>query len=323
VFSQLTVRCFDLLDTDRSLTVAPLPRSGPDLAWRLPPEPLVDSGGDCGAVDQRGAPRPQTLDPAAEPRCDVGAVELGVNPWRGFWQPERNGHGIDLQTSGNVLTLLWYTYAEDGQPTAYLAAAPLTGPRWQAELLTAVRAPDSGAISNPVVGTVSLDFDSDTEATLGWQFDGHAAGSERVTALDFAGSEPRVEVTGSWFPPADSGNGASIARRGEVTAMALYYYDAVGVLRWALGQGSGDDVLRISLESFTGFCPDCDAAANPLSSVPAGEAILHFRTPQQLVLDSDLSYPGSNGGRWTRAAADFVPLNDPVDNREAAAAGAR
>jgi hypothetical protein len=105
--------------------------------------------------------------------------------------------------------------------------------------------------------------------------------------------------------------------------MALYYYDAVGVLRWALGQGSGDDVLRISLESFTGFCPDCDAAANPLSSVPAGEAILHFRTPQQLVLDSDLSYPGSNGGRWTRAAADFVPLNDPVDNREAAAAGAR
>jgi hypothetical protein len=309
--SQLSDRSFGLLAP--SLT-------GPDLAWRLPPDELVDSGGDCGAVDQRGAPRPQTLDPEAEPRCDVGAVEQGVNPWRGFWQPERNGHGIDLQTSGNVLTLLWYTYSEDGQPTAYLAAAPLTGPRWQAELLTAARDPDSGAISNPVVGTVSLEFDSDVEATLGWQFNGRVAGSERVTALDFAGSEPRVEVTGSWFPPAESGNGASIARRGEVTAMALYYYDAAGVLRWALGQGSGDDVIRVPLESFTGFCPDCDAAANPLASMPAGEAILHFRTPQRLVVDSDLSYPGSNGGRWTRAAADFVPLNDPVDNREAAAA---
>lgn len=316
------VLCGERVSSDRQLNLLAPPPAGPDLAWRLPPDELVDAGGDCGPVDQRGAPRPQTLDPAAEPRCDIGAVERGVNPWRGFWQPTRDGHGIDLQTSGNVLTLLWYTYGEDGQPTAYLAAAPLTGPRWEAELLTAVRDPGSGAISNPVVGTVSLEFDSDIAATLGWQFDGRAAGSERVTALDFAGSEPRVEVTGSWFPPAESGNGASIARRGEVTAMALYYYDAAGVLRWALGQGSGDDVIRVPLESFTGFCPDCDAAANPVSSVPAGEAILHFRTPQQISLDADLVYPGSNGGRWVRAA-DFVPLNDPVDNREAAAAARR
>lgn len=322
VFPQLTVRCFEPLDSDRSLPLDPPLRSGPDLAWRLPSDELVDRGGTCGPVDQRGAPRPQTMDPEAEPRCDVGAVEEGVNPWRGFWQPERDGHGIDLQTAGNVLTLLWYSYADDGQPVAYLAAAPLTGPRWRAELFTARRDPDSAAISDLRVGTVSLDFASDTEARLGWQFDGREAGSERLTAFDFGGSAPRVEVTGSWFPPAESGHGASIARRGEVTALALYYYDAVGVLRWALGQGSGDDVIRVTLQGFTGFCPDCDAASSPPRSEPVGEALLHFRTPQHLAVDIDVRDPGSHGGRWIRAGADWVPLNDAVDNR-AAAAGTR
>lgn len=320
VFPTIRFSCFAAQPSDATTALAVPARSGADLAYLAPPEALVDAGGACAAVDQRGAPRPQTVQPGAAPRCDIGAVERGVNPWRGFWQPARDGHGIDLQTVGNVLTLLWYTYAEDGQPTAYLASAPLTGPLWQAELLSARRDPATGVISNPAVGTVSLRFDSDVEAELGWQFAGGPAGSEALRALDFAGSEPRVEVTGSWFPPAESGNGASIARRGEVTAMALYYYDAAGTLRWALGQGSADDVTEITLSSFRGFCPDCDAASNPVSAQPAGSALLHFRTPQHLRLDSDIVYPGASGGRWQRGSADFVPLNDPVDNREAASA---
>ncbi len=323
VFPTIRFSCFAAQPSDSALGLAPPARSGPDLAWQMPPAELVDAGAGCDAVDQRGAPRPQTPTSGATPRCDIGAVEQGVNPWRGFWQPARDGHGIDLQTAGNVLTLLWYTYAEDGQPTAYLASGPLTGPLWRAELLTARRDPASGAISNPVVGTVSLLFTSDVEATLGWQFGSGPAGSELVRALDFSGSEPRVEVTGSWFPPAESGNGASIARRGEVTAMALYYYDAAGTLRWALGQGSGADVSEITLSSFRGFCPDCDAVSNPVTSEVAGSALLHFRTPQHLRLDSDISYPGAAGGRWQRSGAEFIPLSDPVDNREAAAAAGR
>ncbi|MCK7594791.1 M14 family metallopeptidase [Pseudomarimonas salicorniae] len=319
VFNRRLTRCFDPTPTDRSVPVEVAARSGPDLAWRMPSGVLLDSSEGCGAVDQRGAPRPQTLTEGATARCDVGPVEQGVNPWRGFWQPERDGHGLDIQTSGNVLTLLWYTYQQNGEPIAYLAAGPLTGRRWQAELLTATRNTQDGTITNTRVGEVSIEFQSDTAATLLWQFDGSMGSSEPIRALDFGGSEARVEVTGSWFPPGEPGNGASIARRGEVTAMALYYYDAGGVLRWALGQGPADDALRMPLSSFTGFCPDCDAVANPVTSQPAGSALLHFRTPGQLVIESDLTYPGGNGGRWTRPRSDFVPLTDPVDNREAVA----
>jgi hypothetical protein len=54
----------------------------------------------------------------------------------------------------------------------------------------------------------------------------------------------------------------------------------------------------------------------PVTSVVSGRALLHMVTPQRLRVDSDLIYPGAAGGRWQRNAAQFVPLNDPVDNRE-------
>ena len=281
----------------------------------------VDAGGtDCGPVDQRGAPRPQTMTAGAEPRCDIGAIELGINPWRGFWIPQRAGHGLDMQTSGNTLFILWYTYGDDGQPTTYQAAAPLTGPRWQARLLLTRRDPGNGALSHSDVGTIGIDFSSDIEARLSWRFDVRGReGSETIRAYAFASGEPRFEVTGTWFPPAESGNGASISRRGETTALVLYYYDAAGNLRWALGNGDAGDAVEIELFSFTGFCPDCDAQTMPVRAQSAGRALLHFLTPERLHLDSDVSYPGAAGGRWQRQRAAFVPLSDPVDNRAAAA----
>lgn len=270
----------------------------------------------CGPVDQRGAPRPQTLTAGAEPRCDIGAIELGVNPYRGIWEPTRAGHGVDIQTAGNTLFIAWYTYGDDGQPTAYQAAAPLTGPHWEADLLQPRRDPQSGAISTPKVGRVSLDFASDTEATLGWRFDARGVqGSEALRPSLFAAGEPRFEVTGLWYPPQDSGYGATISRRGEITAIGLYYYDAQGNVRWALGTANAADAAEYQMFSYTGFCPDCDASQMPVSSSPAGTLLAHFHTPERARLDMQLTYPGAAGGQWNKQQARFVPLNDLVDNR--------
>ncbi len=311
----------DLQQTGLGYT-SPFAPQPPPSAW-LPPLGLaIDYGGSCGPVDQRGAPRPQTLVPDAEPLCDVGAIELGVNPYRGIWQPERPGHGVDIQTTGNLLLLAWYTYDDDGQPSAYQAAAPLTGPRWRAELQRSRRDPATGAVLPPVrMGEVGIDFASDIAATLRWRFDARGTeGSETISALPFAPGEPAVEVTGLWFPPAESGWGATITRRGALTAIGLYYYDASGALRWALGLGGGESAGEVEMLSYTGFCPDCDAAAMPVQSQPAGSLLFHFLTPRRARIDTALQYPGSAGGRWDRGNADFVPINDPVDNREAVSA---
>ncbi len=313
--------CLDALPSDGQPPVPMADPEGIDAAYAAPTGNAIDFGGNCGPVDQRGAPRPQTLVPDAEPLCDVGAIELGINPYRGIWQPARPGHGVDLQTAGNQLLLAWYTYDDDGQPTAYQAIAPLTGPRWRAELKRSRRDPGTGAILAPVrVGEVGIDFASDVEATLRWRFDARGVdGSETIRAFPFAPGEPAVEVTGLWFPPAESGWGATITRRGAVTALGVYYYDAAGALRWALGTGGGESAGQVQMTSYTGFCPDCDAAAMPVRTQPAGTALFHFLTPRRARIDTALQYPGNAGGAWTRANIDFVPLNDPVDNREAVA----
>ena len=297
------------LEAEDALTGAP-----------LPPDDAVDVGGSCPTVDLRGAPRPQSMDGDAVPLCDAGAIELGINPYRGLWIPERSGHGVDIHTVGNTLFLTWYTYHPDGSPAAYQAAAQLTGPVWRAPLASARRLPD-GSIERFETGEVELAFASDTEATLRWRI-GDAAewGEEGLSAYLFAEGEPRVEATGTWYDPADSGWGITVTRRGGITGLVLYYYDAAGELRWALAQGGDGDVLSLPLFGYTGFCPDCDAEANPATASPAGTLQVQFLTPVRARAWVDA---GTGGGqRFQRQAAPLVPLNDPVDNRRAAAAAA-
>jgi hypothetical protein len=266
-----------------------------------------DAAGTCTGVDLHGRPRAQGS------ACDSGALEAGINPYRGIWAPARDGHGVDLHTFGSQLFLLWYTYGDDGQPTAYQALAPFSAPQWRATLQQSRREANGNIVTSDV-GEIGIDFDNNTEATLRWRFNGRSERTERMQAFLFDGDAPKVEVTGTWFPPAESGNGASIVRRGEVTAAVLYYYDASGTLRWALGTGTAADAVEVDLLSFTGFCPDCDVAQMPVHAQRAGRALLHFLTPRRARVDSDISYPGAAGGRWLRERADFIPINDPVDN---------
>lgn len=283
--------------------------------FALPRGAALDAGGDCPPVDQRGAPRPQRSSAGAPLACDAGSVEAGINPYRGIWQPDRSGHGVELHTSGNRLLLVWYTYDEDGQPTSYQAQAQLDGAHWEADLLQPRRDVQSGAVSTPVVGRVTLDFSSDTEATFGWQFDGsHGGGSERIRPSVFAYGEPAVETGGIWYAPVDSGYGLTITRRGATTIAVLYYYDAEGRMRWALGHAGDGDAVRIPMEGFTGFCPDCDATAMPVVAHDGGHLLVHFLTPGRVRLDSQVRYHGAPGGEWIRERASLVPLSDPVDN---------
>lgn len=310
--------CATTTGSDRApLRLQPSLRDGPTGA-PFPSGAAIDVGGDCAPVDIRGAPRPQASGAGAEARCDAGAVELGVNPYRGLWIPDRPGHGVDIHTASNVLFLTWYTYHADGSPAAYLAAAPLTGPVWRAALETAIRDVD-GTTRNIRVGEIELDFASDVRATLRWRFgDAQSWGEEGIGAYLFAEGEPRFESTGTWFPPAEPGHGLTVTRRGEITGMVLYYYDGEGALRWALGQGSAGDVVDVPLFGYTGFCPDCDAAENPPVASPVGTMRVQFLTPVRARLWVDAGY--GSGPRFVRNDQSLVPINDPVDNRRAAEA---
>jgi hypothetical protein len=301
--------------SDQLDTPVDVPAASDAIRYVMPNGAALDQGGACTGVDQRGAPRPQRSGADLPVACDTGALEAGIDPYRGIWQPARSGHGVEIHTAGNQLLLVWYTYADDGQPTSYQAVAPLTGPHWEADLLLPRRDVGTGVVSTPVVGRVTLDFSSDTDAMLGWRFDARGTtGSERIRPSEFAYGEPRSEVSGVWYPPAESGYGATVTRRGEVTALVLYYYDAQGRIRWVLGAGDDGDALELAMQSYTGFCPDCDAATMPVVGRPAGSVLVHFLTPERARLDTQVTYPGANGGQWNRGGAALIPLNDLVDN---------
>lgn len=279
-----------------------------------PPSDAIDAipAARCTAVDQLASPRPQST--AMPARCDIGSLESGLAPFRGFWIPDRPGHGIDMQTAANTLFIGWYTYDSDGQPTLYSAAAPLAGPIWKTSLQSS-RRDGSGAIERFEVGEVEIHFESDTNARLIWRFDeGGLHGEEGIRAYLFDSEAPRIELTGTWYPPADSGWGASIARQGERTGVVLYYYDADGAVRWALGIGDAGDVTDVQVLHHTGFCPNCDSAANPVQTRVAGLVRVQMLNPELLEISTDLSYPDSPGGAWQKDRAVFRALSTPVDN---------
>lgn len=281
-----------------------------------PPPPAIDAIPQqrCSPTDQLGSPRPQSSTQNA--RCDIGALESGIAPFRGFWIPDRPGHGVDLQVRGDRLFIAWYTYLSDGSPTMYSAIAPLQGPLWRASLLGNRRDPGSGAIENFTVGEVEIAFQSDTRAQLRWRFDeGNLQGEEGIRAYLFDHALPAVEITGTWYPPSDSGWGASIASQGEQTGVVAYYYDVMGTLRWALGIAEAGDVVDVPVLHFTGFCPNCDSETNPVQTTPAGTVRVQMLSPEHLEVSTDLVYPVAPGGSWQRQGASFQPLNGPVDNR--------
>src|SRR5690606_559542 len=219
---------------------------------------------------------------------------------------------------GNQLFLTWYTYHPDGSPAAYQAVAQLTGPVWRAPLTSAQRLPD-GSIERFEAGEVEIAFASDPAATLRWRIgEGARAGEEGLPAYSVAAGAPRLESTGTWYDPTDSGWGLTVTRRGAITGVVLYFYDGDGVLRWAIGQGGDGDVLDLSLNGFTGFCPSCDASANPAVAAPAGSIRMQFLTPRRARAWLDAGTAGQ--ARFQRSDARLVPLSDPVDNRRAAAA---
>jgi hypothetical protein len=260
--------------------------------------------GECAGKDQRGAPRPQhAAAGVSPPHCDAGAYEGGLDPFRGIWGFSQPGQGIDLQTLGNRLFLAWYTHDTAGEPTAYQATAVFTGPHWEATLQQSSRDVATGQVSVADVGHLVLEFTDDTHARIDWTI-GTRSGSDLVEASEFASGTPAVEATGLWYPPSDSGHGATIARRGDVTAIGVYYYDAQGRVRWALGTGSGADAQDYSM-TWSSTSGETRAA---------GRVRAHFHTPREAQVELQLTYPGAAGGTWQRAATRFVPLNDAVDN---------
>jgi arylformamidase len=222
-------------------------------------------------------------------------------PRRGlWWDRNHSGHGLDLQQVAGRWMLTLATYDSAGEPVWYAAMGQMQGDRFVVERggLTRYRyaldreppqrrdAQKSGDVSirfglGSAQGACARDGvdrkDALALAELALSIDGRDT-RWCIEPMRFAdGGTATTDVNGLWYAgPGDSGWGVSLVERGgdghSQGVAYVYYYNAEGEPRWALGTAPiVDGNARYSLRSFHGYCPGCERAK--VSSKPVGEFV--------------------------------------------------
>jgi len=288
----------------------------------LQPAALQQQASSAAAQVWTGVPaglgRRLGIDRDGDGIADGAEIAQGSNPadaqsrtlraTAGLWfNPQRSGHGIDVQHAGDALSVIWYTYESDGSPTWYLAAAPRANP-WRAELRRFTWDAAGATAQSSAVGELLLSFDDARRATFAWRL-GSRSGSERMEAALRAEPPANPDRTGTWFGPAQPGWGLSLFADGASRVAVAYVYDSSGQPRWALGQGGNASSQTVPMLLFAGFCPDCAYSAPTTRS--AGSITLRFDGARRGALATDLRVDGAVSIQWSRDSADIVPLTEP------------
>ncbi|HVF34444.1 MAG TPA: hypothetical protein VND91_03915, partial [Candidatus Saccharimonadia bacterium] len=231
----------------------------------------------------------------------------------GLWyNPQRSGHGFDLEFLGSAMAVTWYTFLEDGSPTWYQAAAPAANP-WTATMNRYTWNPATRTVQAQAVGELRLAFDDARTARFDWRL-GERSGSEPVQRLIAGAGVAAPDRTGTWYDPAQPGWGLSLYSEGGVRGSVLYFYDGDNQPRWVLGQEVQSAEPRRPMLSFRGFCPSCPAV--PTTTSDGGQIELRFDAARRATLVTDVFDAAQPAARWQRGPVAIVPLSDPVARPE-------
>ncbi len=236
------------------------------------------------------------------------ALSTGLRPATGLWfNPDRSGHGLNVERVGDALAVTWYTYDDAGEPSWYLAVAPFSNP-WRAELSRYVWNPQRGAADASVVGELRMDFATAKRAQFAWQL-GNRTGSEPMQTLFENAAPAAPERSGVWFDPAEPGWGLALYTAGDLFSAGLYFYDAANQPRWVLGVGSNQNEINLDMQSFRGSCPDCAFAAPQVAD--GGTVQLTFAGGRVGTVQTHAIHSAASTAPWRRGPVAIAPLSDP------------
>lgn len=235
---------------------------------------------------------------------DANSTE--IRPITGLWfNPQRSGHGLDIQISGDNLFIIWYTYNDDGSPTWYIAVGE-NSPNWQAELLSFTWDDNTKTATSTVVGTASLDFSDGKNTMFSWDINGRG-GSEAFIRFDVSNQLTTKQFTGTYYDVNQSGWGITVYTQGESQVGVIYYYDENGLPRWSLGNGDNTQSSTLNMLSFQGFCPDCEYVSP--SNVVIGNMDLQFMPNGQIDFSTDIKYPANSTHSWNISGSTLSALS--------------
>lgn len=233
-----------------------------------------------------------------------------TKPTAGLWfNPERSGHGMDIQLSNKNLVLVWYTYNQDGSPNWYLAVAEHKK-NWKADLYQYTWDFDKRETTGTIVGELNVDFENANQAKFQWVI-GDKSGSENIQRFSFSSSKTIQEYTGTYYDPADSGWGISVNTQGDTQLTVIYYYDENGQPRWALGDNSTSIKSSTDMLSYKGFCPSCEWIQTSNQKIGTVEMKIsdEWYLASKFMLDADVTYLNNNK-KWLANDREFIAITD-------------
>lgn len=247
-----------------------------------------------------------------EARCDAGIkaasakADIDFTPGM-YFNPARDGHGVDIHTAGDQAFLVWFTYGPDRQPVWYFAQGAYEENQVIADLL---RFTDDSRDDPETVGQVIVTFLDEASALFSWTLDGEPGG-EAFQYLKAGGEAPPKQPTGHWFPPSQSGWGMTFNAQGDTEFGVVYFYDDQDQPVWALGVKDAPAGQTIDLLQFKGVCPGCDWA--PQSDQAAGSLERTFTDAENGTVETDITLGPPLEGDWPRGPVNIRILSDPID----------
>ena len=243
-----------------------------------------------------------------------------------YWQPSRNGEGIDMFQSGALSIALVYSYDADGNSVWATSSSTLSAGVWDAPTLhyTAGQAtPQTGEKlmldfqRGPYTPACAIADQSKfaNRATIAWPLGSTNVGCiEALIVDDKSGGAAGATLSGLWSgPTSDLGWGVSVHQAFGQLWTILYAYDELGKPRWLIGnaalQASGD--YTINMSRVRGFCPTCTPTA--ISTTAAGTVKLHFPplgAPATEIATATIDVQPTASSRWQRQETPITRITD-------------
>lgn len=226
----------------------------------------------------------------------------------GYFNPARSGHGVFLARTPQVWALAWYTFDTAGRPVWYTAQGTAAGANdgvWSAPIY---RSTWSGSRDTPQeVGRAILTFDGNGSFTYSWLLDGEY-GSEPFVAIGVPQcATANLSVGGGWLRPDQPGWGSYFLNfPGNLEAEAIYIYDADGLPRWVIGEGTYATALQKNLFQISGFCPTCPVV--PTTRTLAGTASRTLLSSTEGTFESNISFADGLPGTWVQNRVPWAKL---------------
>lgn len=249
-------------------------------------------------------------------------------PYLGMWyDPAHDGHGFVIDSVGreNKYYTIFYTYDDDGNPEWYNSLEVLQNSVAEGAMNRVTWNHSNSEFNSSEVGRLSIDFDAShaanhpacqnetprnlqQSALATWQI-----GSQQQTwciqPVIAEKNKPAVDFGGLWWGgQAENGWGFSVFQSRNQLGTVIYYYDAIGNPRWAIGLQPTENfaagkAVTIALKQVEGY--GRLSPAQEVTNRDAGEVILTLNN-RYIDLDIDgtanlsLDYLGAEGGNWNR-----------------------